>query len=792
MSPDEFKSLVVRHRDAAVEHLEGARRSERLEAMRFYRGDNLNVYGNSGDGLSTVVSRDFMEAVESVLPGLIKPFVAGDETVRFEPTGPEDEEGAKQATEYINYLFQNHNDAVRVIYDFAKDGMMFRLGVAKVVLETIKDKTLETYTGLGPEDIQALEAEADYELIGDVMQAEDGTLEARVQLTKDRKMYRVYVIAENEFLFEGRLATMDEGRFFGHRATKTAGDFIAMGLDRKKILSVKSNETENDEMYDRFVGDNARETGKDDDISRLVTIDELYIRCDYEGTGALGWRKVIMGAAHSEVISNEEVDDHPYETWTPMPLPHKLVGMSFYDITRDIQMQKTALVRETMNALYLANRPQREVVEGQVNFEDLLNPEVGGLCRVKQPGMIREISTGGEAVMQQSLAMIEHLDAVREARTGSTRYNQGMDADTLNHTATGISMIQNASMQRQELVARLLAEGLKGIFRKMLKLVMLHCDKKEVIRLRGKWVEMDPTEWKSGYDMSVAVGLGTGNRDQQVGQLMQLLQLDEKIVELQGGTNGPMLTTENIFEKLKRLVEAMGFKGLENYYTDPSAEDQQQQAPAGPTPEQAQQQHEAQQAQMEQQADQQKFQAQAQLDMQKAQAEQQHDMQMAEMQGQIEMHKAELVQHANEAKLAADQAAQERQAVLEAEKLRSAELIAQVQAENVSANRDFERWKAELQAQTQLEMAQISANTTLQATQIKAAHEAVMAETEAARETRLETVGPANAEAKPAPVETKGHEALASAIEGMSETIKEIRKPRKILRGKDGKVTGVE
>ena len=92
MSTDDFVQLVKRRRDAALEHLTDNRSRDRREAMQFYRGDNLNIYGNSGDGLSTIVSRDLMEAIESILPGLIKPFIAGDEMVRFEPTGPEDED----------------------------------------------------------------------------------------------------------------------------------------------------------------------------------------------------------------------------------------------------------------------------------------------------------------------------------------------------------------------------------------------------------------------------------------------------------------------------------------------------------------------------------------------------------------------------------------------------------------------------------------------------------------------------------------------------------------------------
>jgi phage tail tube protein FII len=265
-------------------------------------------------------------------------------------------------------------------------------------------------------------------------------------------------------------------------------------------------------------------------------------------------------------------------------LPHKLIGMSIHDLTRDIQMMKTALIREANNASYLANRPMKEVVEGQVNIEDLLNPSVGGMVRVKAPGMVREIPGGGGEIMQQVAGMIEYYDSIREQRTGSTRYNQGMDADSLNKTATGISIIQNASTQRAELVARQFAEFLREVFRKLLKLVSTHQDKAEVIRLRGQWVEIDPREWKNGFDMSVVVGLGTGNKDQVVAHLSNLLQIDQQIVELQGGADGPLLTLEGVYNKLKRMVEAMDLKGIEQYYNDPKQQgaEQQQEPQADP------------------------------------------------------------------------------------------------------------------------------------------------------------------------------------------------------------------
>jgi hypothetical protein len=544
--------------------------------MQFYRGDNLDLYGDSGAGLSTVVSRDTLEAVESMLPGLVKPFVAGDETVRMEPRQPDDEEAAKQATEYLNWRFQRDNSAFKFVYDTMKDGLLSRIGVAKVVHEVEDEYQTEAYTDLTQEQFDMLRADKSLEVLEPVMQdPETGLFDVRVQTVKPCSYYRCYAVAPDEFRHEARLASLEEATFLGHETYKPVGDLIAMGLPKDKCEQLKPA-GDDIEREDRFRFEDDRDNLASDDLARVVPVLEAYIRCDYEKRGVLEWRRVVIGGEGegSILLLNEEADDHPFVAWTPIPLPHKLIGLSIHDLCRDIQMQKTALVREQLNNMYLTNRPQREVVEGQVNIEDILNPSVGGIIRTKAPGMIRDVVV--PFVAEKAAGLIEYLDGVREQRTGSTRYNQGMDADSLNKTATGISIIQNASTQRAELVARQYAEFLRQVFMKLLKLVSTHQDQAEVIRLRGEWVEIDPREWKNGFDMSVAVGLGTGNKDQVVAHLSNLLQIDAQIVELQGGANGPLLTMEGVYNKLKRMVEAMDLKGVEQYYNDPKNNEQQQ------------------------------------------------------------------------------------------------------------------------------------------------------------------------------------------------------------------------
>lgn len=569
-SSDDFRQLVVKRRDACLKFKDDKPSRDRREALRFYRGDNLAVYGDSGDGLSTVVSRDTMEAIESVMPPLVRPFVAGEEVVSFEPEEKGDLESCQQATDYVNHVFRRHNGVLDVAQTGLKDGLLFRLGIAKTVMEECEEGSPETYERLGPEELAALIAQG-AEIVGDIVQDEATELFTVTVAPPKVKKFRVHIIAPDEFLREERLASLKQATFLGHSKQMPLADLIDLGIDEAKAKALKSGRPDNEERDDRHEQEDEGDWD-DDDLARPIWVDECYIKCDPDKKGVLEWRKVILGGAQSVILSNEVVQGHPYSVWTPVPIPHKLEGLSLADLTRDIQIQRTAIKREAMNALYLANRPMREYVDGQVNLDDLLNPSVGGLVRVKATGLVRELPSGGAGVLNNSLAMDEALSSEREARTGVTRYNQGMDSRALNKTATGMNIISNNSQQRQELIARQFGEFLRDIFEKLLALVSEHADPADVERLRGKPF----VPWPTHYDATVSVGLGSNNKDQLVGHLMALSGMYDKIIQLQQGINGPLVTAANVYEVLKRLPEAMGLKG--DFFTDPA--EAQQAAPA--------------------------------------------------------------------------------------------------------------------------------------------------------------------------------------------------------------------
>ena len=362
----------------------------------------------------------------------------------------------------------------------------------------------------------------------------------------------------------------------------------------------------------------------------------------------------------------------------------------------EAQKVKTNILRGMLDNMYLAVNGRYFAVDGQVNLDDLLASRPGGVVRVKQPGAAGRLDQGaGDS--QLGMAMMEQMQGFLEDSTGWTRYNQGADGDSLNSTATGVNIITNRADMRLDLIARNFAEGFRDLYRMILKLVSQYCDKEAFIRLRGQWVNVDPREWRNGFDCTINVGLGTGNKDQQVAHLMALLQQQQ--MGLQIGTATP----ENVYQAQQELVKALGFKSADKFFADPAkqppkpppTDPEQVKAQAAMALEQARQQGAMQMKQADLQAEQQKFQAETQLEMQRIQMEAQ--AKQAEQQAALE------VQAANDMR---DGAREQSRIELEAQlKAQEVQMKAALEAQRL----EFDRWKATLDAETKVLVAQIAA-----------------------------------------------------------------------------------
>jgi len=179
-------------------------------------------------------------------------------------------------------------------------------------------------------------------------------------------------------------------------------------------------------------------------------------------------------------------------------------------------------------------------------------------------------------VGQQALGVMSYLDEVKTQRTGISRASQGLDADVLQSTTRAAVQAQLSSSQdRIEMIARLFADGLKQCFQGLLKLVVRHQDKAKVIRLRGKFVPVDPRGWDSSMDMVVNIALGRGSDDQKMMFLNQLAQKQEMVIEKYGPYN-PLVDLQQYRATLAQIIQLSGFQDASQFVKEVSPESVQQ------------------------------------------------------------------------------------------------------------------------------------------------------------------------------------------------------------------------
>ena len=250
---------------------------------------------------------------------------------------------------------------------------------------------------------------------------------------------------------------------------------------------------------------------------------------------------------------------------TPILMPHALVGRSLFDQTQDLQQLGSVITRSLLDNLYLVNRP-RPVISDHVNIDSLIDWTPGSPIRLRagaRPGDNHVAWLQVPNVTGGALTALEHLAGVRENRTGVSRYNQGLDAESLNKTLGGLDRIMSASQQRQDLIARTFAEtAIRRLYRLIYRAVRRAASGPVEYWSAGTtaFAVCDPSQWPEDMDLSVDV-VGIGNREQALGHLGLIGTLQEKLVALQGGrADGPFVTAANIANGAQKLAETLGYR----------------------------------------------------------------------------------------------------------------------------------------------------------------------------------------------------------------------------------------
>lgn len=601
--------------------------SEREKALRYYQPNR--PLGNEIEGRSQVVMRDTFDVIEAELPGLVSVFTSGEDVLTFNPNGPEDVQAAEQETDYVNHIIMQKNNGFMMFYDWIKDAELLKNGYVKIRVEDEEQEETKTYEGIDMETITMLLQEQEEIISAEPFVGPNGEQFFNIEIKPKEggyKCIKLYVCRPESIKVSAshRAVSLQTTPFVSHEEMLSISALREVGLEVDD--DIDDDASDDDEVDTvRREEDSWGEEDSDVPANRIVRVRDVWCRYDDDGDGISELIHVMV--CGTTVLLKEPADCVPIAALTGIRLPHRHQGIATADLCIEIQDTNTTLLRTALDAQYLANHGRNAVNVNKVNLDDMLVSRPGGIVRTDgdPAGLIMPLvnPVTGNAAIQ----MIEYMNTVREGRTGVTRYNQGMDADSLNKTASGISQIMGASQQRSQLKARLMAEtGVKELFMLVHKFSLEHMRKVEVVKLRNKWVPINPSAWKTRKDMTISVGDSTGNKQQQTFQMEKLLQF------MAQGMQMGIVTKDNMYNGASKLIQAQGFKDVDSYVTNP----------ANQPPQPPQEPPELVKAKMEIEADKQKFQAQSQLEQQKMQDDMAMKQQQAQLDMQLEQFKAQL------------------------------------------------------------------------------------------------------------------------------------------------------
>ncbi len=700
MAQNELMSIIQAEIDDAIGFIESETVEQRKQALEAYL---RQPYGNEVEGKSQIVTGEVAEAIDGALPSLVRIFTGSDNIVVFEPQGPRDEASAKQATDYCNWVFNRDNAGVAILHDWFKDALMQKNGIVKAYWEDKEDITKERYFDLSDDELAMLMSDETMEIVEQDttelpiidpmgqpvidpmgMPVMSATHNVVVQQKKKSGKVTSENVPPEEFLISKKARTIADSPFVAHRQMLTRSDLVAMGFNKKQVEGLQMGDAlaYTPERVARYAaGEQPYQTQTDDPSMQEIEVFECYVKTDMNGKGIAALTQVFY--ASNEILQDEggkemveEVDYVPFHSICPIPIPHKFFGNSLADRTTDLQLIKTTITRQMLDNLYLTNNARVVAIEGQVNLDDLLTSTAGGVIRAKSQGAVQQLVV--QNVAQAAFPMLQYLDTVQSKRTGVSDASQGLDPAILqNVTAAAVASMQQAGAGKIELMARIFAEtGVKSLFQGILHLLCKYQDKARMVRMRGEFVEFDPRTWANQYDVSINVGLGAGNRQEQMAMLSMVLAKQEQLIAQYGPAN-PYVSPAQYRGTLGRMVEIAGFKDSAEFYKPITPE--QDQALSNPPPQQQQMPPEVQAIMARTQAEIQANQAKAQADIQLKQQQMQIDTEMAQQKAAVEM---QMMREKEAAKL---QLEREKQQAYFAMKQQEFEAEAQLKAMKIGA-----------------------------------------------------------------------------------------------------------
>lgn len=557
-------------------------------------------------GRSGVNDRAVFETIQWIMPSMMRIFAGGDNVVEFDPTGPEDEEVAEQESDYLNYQVTQKSNWELTVRTWCQDALNTKNAYCLVDMEEKLIPEKETYEGqteeqlvllledgmevvehkqfddpddegtlLDPVTKEPIDPQDQATMLGAMAIYEASGQEPERQFRQlfDVVVKRVEAVSKLRFTVlppeRTRVAqdtpdfTLENCNYFEYWDRMPISELRRCGFDVPDDISDEGEE-DTEESASR---DDPLQEDEDVDSSgamRQVTVRTVWIKFDYDDDGIAELQRVVI--VGREILDREETTRIPVACIVPYINTHRHIGNSVTDLVIDIAAIKTKMLRGGLDSLELALNPGH-VASDMVNTSDLLVSRPGRIVRLKKgarvgEGHVQPLPT--ENTFPFAMQGLQHMDTVVESRVGVNRMFQGIDSSNMNdHDRIG--QLSTMASQRIEDIARLFGTGFKRLFSLAHELIIKSGHQDETMKLRGKWVDIDPTQWRTGRDMRVVAPFAAGNKDSLLQRLLLIGNIQEKALS----AGAPFVQMDDAYE-LSKMIAGAADVPASKVFTDPA------------------------------------------------------------------------------------------------------------------------------------------------------------------------------------------------------------------------------
>jgi len=575
------ESELMLYKDAAEAnsiHASDQLNSDNQQLFDYYNGDLL---GNEVDGESQVISTDVYDVVESIMPSLARTFLGHNNVMEFKPlnTSPKEVEAAEQKTIYINELITSQPGSYKSLFDWLKGSLIYKYSALNFGYE--EEETVKTveYVGISDEEFALIDIELKQERDQGIeiewfevpREEKDGLRNIEATVKRTKKNYFTEYVNPGDFVITKGATSVSDAAMTGRDKYITKSDLVSMGFSKEIVKDLPQDGTGANTRQEEKLSDQG---GADDGNSihwtgELVKLEIRYLKVDKDEDGIS--ERVKMMCVGDELLSCEPHEIAPYAVLSSIIIPGQLIGTCPAAITKETQLIKSTLLRQTMMNMYQVNSA-RMAINKNVHKDDLLTTRIGGVVRVR--GEENPLNSIAQLpvpfIGDKALMVMQYADAARAQRTGTIPGNAALDANTLNtETATRFKGIEAVSDAKVELMARGIAEtGFRDLYAGMLwNVVHFQKEKAEVMAL-GKPLEIDPRRWLTDQPLTSNVGLGAGDDETVLDNMGTLLQIHERLFQA-----GSVLTDQTkVYNISKRIVKAMNQRDVGEFFNDPDVQ----------------------------------------------------------------------------------------------------------------------------------------------------------------------------------------------------------------------------